>query len=181
MTRELEFCSLSEIELYGVPIEIDGVKLTFTQAKVLVGIVETTMDQAKHKFQPAVSLAIEVFKNVYELDGDAWKAKRQIKLKDHSGQVFDNRHFKTDEKERIMGRIKAKRKAKEAIKQPVKESKTTVAVLMEAGRRNSGKDKEKVSAALSSIFDVLSKDDQQNILKTLSAKLGKTIRFKKEE
>jgi len=170
---KMSWFSLESIKNWGAPVEVDGCKLKLHQAKVLVGLVEDLMDDAGFEKRDAVEHALAAFKLMYERAGSEWIAKKNIHLKDH-GVSVRSKFYKKDHKERVMARVRAEFAEKRNRDRIVRQ-------IIEAGRRNSGKDKKAIDAALGGLFDVLNKTDQKAVLKALGQKLGKNIRFKREE
>jgi len=172
MTK-MSWFSLESISNWGIPVEVDGIKLRFHQAKVLVDMVEDLMDNAGFAKKDAIEHALTAFRVMYEKRGKDWAAKKNIQLKDH-GVSVRNKFHKKDQRERIMVRVRAEVAEKHRRQEIIRE-------IIEAGRRNSGKDKNAIDAALTGLFDVLTKADQEAAFKSLGQKLGRTVRFKREE
>lgn len=169
--NKMTWLTLESIRLWGAPVEIDETSLTLTQGRVLMGVVETAMD-AGHKKEVALSMAVEAFRRMYDRssDGTEWAARRQIVQ--HGGVTVRNKFYRQDQKERIMAKVR----------RSVAEEKRKVEfihrLMDEAGRRNSRPDKGRVTGALSGLFDVLNKTDQEELLKSLSKRLGTTVKLK---
>lgn len=177
---ELSFYSLESIQEYGVPVEIDDVKLTFTQAKRLANLVEKNLiGQAHHTFPVAVNLAVTAFRTMYERSDSDWKAKKTIELLRHGREMIRvrNKNYHKEKKERQMSRVKVDKTESRKIKG----SGNFVGVLCEAGRRNAGKDRGRIDNALDSLFDLLNKSDQESVLRSLSKKLGGKVSFRRGE
>jgi hypothetical protein len=156
-----------------VPIVIEGIPLTLTQARVLAATVERHIE-AKHDKETAVAKAVEVFRETYRLDGDQWVANRSVKLARHGGEIR-NKYYVQDKKERQMA------KTDEAKKDSQRSMSETMRVIREAGARNSRGDKERLSGALDALINVLNKRDQEDVLRSLGKRLGGRVSFKREE
>ena len=109
---KMTWTSLEAIRLWGAPTEIDGTPLTLTQARVLMGVVEKNMDEARHKKAEAVTLAVVAFKAMYDKTGDGWVAKEKIELAGH-GVTVRSKFHRTDQRERIMAKVRRGLKEKQ--------------------------------------------------------------------
>lgn len=159
----------------GLPIEMDGASLTDYQARVLFGIYRKLVVEAEHPQHVAVAKAIEVFREMYGKSGDKWQPKRVLILKNHAGAIVRNRHFGAERRKKVMGRVRAE------VAREKKRIKDSFEKIVEAGARNSRGDKERIGSAIGAMFNVLTKKDQQKVLKKLGDKLGKRIRFAAED
>lgn len=164
----LTFLTLESIELYGIPIEIDEIRLTLRQARVLANIVDECME-AKHPKDVAIEKAIAVFRESYDKLENEWRAKSIIKLARHGGIRIPNRYFKAEQRERIMAQVK--NAVEESGKSPMR-------TLLEAGRRNSSKDKAAITTALTALIGTLVKNDKDDFVKTLGDKYGGKVGIK---
>ena len=159
----VHWTSLEAIRLWGVPVEVDGSDLTLTQARVLAGMVEKLMVEAEHSKETAVKMALEAFRRMYErVDDGGWRARRSVEV--HGGKKVRNRHYVKDALER-----RASENEDAAI--------SIVRSMLEAGRRNSGQDRSRIAAAMSSLLDVLDNADQEAVLRDLGKRLGASVRL----
>jgi hypothetical protein len=174
---ELSFNTLESISLWGIPITIDEKKLSLGQAKVLVGMVEKFMDEAKHSKEIATKLAVDVFKQMYEVDGEEWKALKLIRLNKHLGVVVKNKFFDQDRLEKIMAR------AKSNILQDSKkeESKHVWVNLLEQGARHGKADKKRIYDSIHNLIASLNVEDQKDIFSEISSKYNLKFRFRKND
>lgn len=169
----LSFFDIESIRLYGIPVEVDGCGLTLTQAKVLAGMVGKLMDEAGHKKDAAVPIAVEAFRRMYVKEEDGWRCKRTVRLKDHAGVAVRSKFHRQDQKERVMGRIKAE------VSEERRRKREAMEKIEEAGARNSKKDKQAILGAVHALFDVLNKADQDEVMAALNKKVGRPVTRRK--
>jgi len=161
----VHWTSLEAIRLWGVPVEVDGSDLTLTQARVLAGMVGKLMVEAEHSKEVAVKMALEAFRRMYERSDDGWRARRSVEV--HGGKKVRNRHYVKDALERRADDTGDSGKAAVLL----------VRSMLEAGRRNSGQDRSRIAAAMSSLLDVLDNADQEAVLRDLGKRLGASVRL----
>jgi len=162
ITMSLQFLPLEAIQEFGIPAELDEIALTKRQCKAFASIVDKLMEEAGHPKEFALTKAARVFRLMYEQHNGKWKALQKIKLTGHGDVVVRNKFYKAEHREQVVQKVKEAMKGERGI----------VETIMEAGRRNSGKDKEAVKTALSSLITVLNPTDQEEILKAIRKKLG---------
>lgn len=176
MSKGMTWTSLESIRMWGAPIEIDGVSLTLLQGRALMSTVEKLMDDAEYPKVEAVERAVMWFRRLFEVSGGEWVAVPEVKV--HGGTVVKNKYYHADHKARMVEKLKRKMR-----EESVRRRRTLEAVrsLGEAGKRNSSADKGKIATALAGLFDVLNRGDQENMVKVLGKRLGRSIRFKRQE
>ncbi len=162
----MHWTSLEAIRLWGVPVCVDGSELTLTQARVLAGMVGKLMVEAEHSKEVAVKMALEAFRRMYERSDDGWRARRSVEV--HGGKKVRNRHYVKDALER---------RAVDTGGDSGKAAVLLVRSMLEAGRRNSGQDRSRIAAAMSSLLDVLDNADQEAVLRDLGKRLGASVRL----
>ena len=153
----MTFLSIESIQLYGIPVEVDGVKLSLIQARILAGNVGKIMDDTGASLKESVGAALRVFRKLYDLEDGKWVPKKMIQLGHGNNQKVIRSKFYDLEKD--MGRVLAKKKT-----------------VTEAGARNNKRDKQSIVTIVDAALSQLSAEDQENILKTTLKRLSLKIR-----
>lgn len=146
------------------------------QGRALMSTVEKLMDDGEYPKAEAVERAVVWFRRLFEVSGGEWAAVPEVKV--HGGTVVKNKYYHADHKARMVERLKRKMREESVRRRRALEA---VRALGEAGRRNSGTDKGKIAAALAGLFDVLNRSDQEDVVKTMGKRLGRSFRFKRQE
>ena len=147
------FYTLESIELYGIPVEVDGARLTLNQARILVNLVGTVWDAGDMELEEAVKHALPAFRKSFELVDGHWVSKAAIRLA--GGQEFRNKFHREDDVAR-----ERKQKKTEAQAHPMD-------ALLEAGARNNKKDKAAIQEVVRLALSQLSKEDRLSAIKAL--------------
>ena len=176
MSKGMTWTNLESIRMWGAPTVIDGVPLTLLQGRALMSTVEKLMDDAEYPKEEAVERAVVWFRRMFEVSGEEWVAVPEVKV--HGGATVKNKYHAADSKARMVEKLKRKMREEADRRRRALEA---VRGLAEAGKRNSTADKGKIATALAGLFDVLNRTDQEDVVKALGKRLGRSIRFKKQE
>jgi len=158
------FYNLEAARLYGLPVEIDGVALTERQVcRVIPILIEKAMSQAKHDLGTAKGMAVAAFRRMYGRTEDGWIARRFICTSKNHGGVFRNKFY--CEEDEAMGRVRATEAGWSPAKRLVESMK------LEAGARNSTRDKKAIKEVIRLALGQLSKEDGAKTLSDLGLKV----------